>query len=164
MSRVLVIPDLGKFEIFENGDVWRTCNGSHKYKLTSFIGKRGYHNFYIRVKNKRKHVYLHRLIAMAFIPNPNNLPEVRHLDGNKLNNNLDNLAWGTHNDNMSDENWHHNRGENCGASKLTWKIVRAIRELFKRSTPLTNIRLAEYFGVSQPTISDIRRGATWHAC
>ena len=163
MSRVLVISDLPGFEVSEKGDVWRTCNGEHKYKLTPFVGKRGYYNFYVRFGNKRKHLKLHRLLAKAFIPNPQNLSEVMHLDGNKLNNNLDNLAWGSHKDNLSAKNWHHNRGENCGASKLTWPIVKVIRELVRRKCPVTQTRLAEYFNVTQSAISNIVRRKSWLA-
>lgn len=43
-----------------------------------------------------------RLVAMAFIPNPNGLPIVRHMDDNPLNNHVSNLAWGTQVDNMQD--------------------------------------------------------------
>lgn len=159
--RTLVIEGLGKFDVSKKGEIYHFDSLRRKHKLTPFINKRGYYDFYVRNKQERKHIPLHRLLAMAFIPSSANLPEVRHLDGNKLNNDLKNLAWGTHKDNMSDENWHHNQGENCGTSKLTWEIVWAIRELIKRKCPVSQYRLAEFFGVGQTTISDIIRGVTW---
>lgn len=61
------------------------------------------HNGYLTVclgRGNRKLVS--RLVAEAFVPNPNNLPLVRHLDDNPLNNHVDNLAWGTQTDNMQD--------------------------------------------------------------
>lgn len=45
--------------------------------------------------NKRKNCTVHRLVAKAFIPNPNNLPEINHIDGNPSNNNVKNLEWCT---------------------------------------------------------------------
>ena len=44
--------------------------------------------------------YIHILVAKAFLPNPDNLPEVDHLDGNKLNNHVDNLEWVTSKENV----------------------------------------------------------------
>ena len=53
----------------------------------------------VHFKNKElninKGLFIHRLIAMTFIPNPNSLPQINHKDGNKLNNNVDNLEWCT---------------------------------------------------------------------
>lgn len=51
-------------------------------------------------QNKR---LLHRLVAQAFIPNPDNLPEIDHIDGNSKNNSLDNLRWCTHKENSNYE-------------------------------------------------------------
>lgn len=49
---------------------------------------------------RRSTVFVHRIVAAAFIPNPLNLPHVNHLDGNKLNPAADNLEWTTHKENM----------------------------------------------------------------
>lgn len=58
----------------------------------------------VKITKNGKHLqkYAHRLIANAFIPNPNNLPEVRHLNDCPSDNEIENLAWGTHSDNVRD--------------------------------------------------------------
>jgi len=48
----------------------------------------------------RKHYRIHRLIALTFLPNPDNLPQVNHIDGNRYNNQLSNLEWCTQEDNI----------------------------------------------------------------
>lgn len=56
-------------------------------------------------KNRRKiNVRIHKLVAEAFIENPNNKPIVDHIDGNKVNNNADNLRWVTNSENIRNEN------------------------------------------------------------
>ena len=56
---------------------------------------------------KRKNWLVHRLIALTFIPNPNNYPEINHIDGNPKNNRVENLEWCTksQNEKHAYENW-----------------------------------------------------------
>lgn len=59
----------------------------------------GYESLMLWVNNKYVHHSIHRLLALTFIPNPENKPQVNHIDGNKLNNHLDNLEWVTASEN-----------------------------------------------------------------
>lgn len=62
--------------------------------------KNGYISFNLSLPNgKKKRMYAHRLVALAFIPNPQNKKEVNHLDGNKKNNHISNLQWATSQEN-----------------------------------------------------------------
>lgn len=70
-------------------------NKNTTVKRVGGITKQGYRRITISRGNKRVSYQLHRLVAEAFIPNPNNLPEVNHIDGNKLNNHVSNLEWVT---------------------------------------------------------------------
>lgn len=57
--------------------------------------KHGYHTFSLKQDGKRKEMKIHRAVAMAFIPNPENKPCVNHIDNNPSNNHVDNLEWCT---------------------------------------------------------------------
>ena len=64
--------------------------------------KKGYHRLELVTLNGRKHFLVHRLVAQAFIPNPENKPQVNHINGNKNDNSVENLEWCT-----NYENAHH---------------------------------------------------------
>lgn len=85
-----------KYTIDEDGNVYNTQ--TKKY-LKGSIGENGYKYYRLSQDNIKKMFYAHRLVAEAFIPNPNNLPVVNHIDGNKLNNNISNLEWVSYSDN-----------------------------------------------------------------
>ena len=71
--------------------------------LVPTLASNGYHHVHLRTNEGQiKIVYVHRLIAEAFIPNPDNKPIVNHIDGNKLNNDASNLEWVT----ASENNFH----------------------------------------------------------
>ena len=87
-----------KYQLFTNGEIIALGRvGARGYtvkdkKLKPCI-RNGYLSYSLNLEGKTKYYYLHRLIAQNFIPNPDNLPCVNHKDGDKLNNNIDNLEW-----------------------------------------------------------------------
>lgn len=62
--------------------------------------KTGYLQLCLCVDNKRTHISVHRLVALAFLPNPNNYPQVNHINGIKTDNRIENLEWCTAYDNI----------------------------------------------------------------
>lgn len=69
-------------------------------KVIGSKNKKGYMRAYMYGNGGRKCVFTHRLVAEAFLPKPPNATEVNHIDGDKLNNNVENLEWCDHNWNM----------------------------------------------------------------
>ena len=75
---------------------------SSAHILKQRINNAGYAVVDVRLSNgKRKSCYVHRLVAEAFLPNPDHLPQVNHIDENKLNNSIDNLEYCDRHYNMS---------------------------------------------------------------
>lgn len=68
--------------------------------IKPFLTKKGYKQIVLTKDGAKKKHYIHRLVAQAFIPNPNNLPEVNHINENKLDNDVVNLEWLSKIDNM----------------------------------------------------------------
>ncbi len=114
---------------------------------------------YLRVSIGKKLMFVHRLVAEKYIPNPNNLPQVNHIDGNKLNNSVDNLEWVTNQENRNHalKNNLQPIGEKCKWAKLTEKDVIYILQ----NMDISNKVLSEKFNVSHSTINDIKNGRTW---
>jgi len=100
----------GLYEVSDHGDL-RTIERVYKTgryfvervlpskKMSLRVTKDGYLNVGLRVDKKRFFRGVHRLVAMAFHPNPENKPQVNHKDGDKKNNHVDNLEWATASEN-----------------------------------------------------------------
>ena len=88
----------GIYAITSCGKVW-----SYKTKrfLKTIKTKKGYEKVYLYKNNRVKHPTIHKLVAMAYIPNPYNLPQINHKDENKQNNSVNNLEWCTNNYNSN---------------------------------------------------------------
>lgn len=82
------ISNQGRFKNVKNNIIIKTSITNANYETVGFK---------FNGENKRK--LIHRLVATAFIPNPYNKPQVNHIDGNKLNNSVDNLEWVTGSEN-----------------------------------------------------------------
>lgn len=123
---------------------------------------------YLRIdlyKNgKVKWFSIHRLVALNFIPNPLKKLYVNHKDGNKLNNNVSNLEWVTHAENIqhSYKIGTHKifQGENRKINKLTNKDVLNIVKLLNKG--ITQRKIANMFNVTQTCIGSIYLGKTWY--
>ena len=61
--------------------------------LKQYYNRNGYMMVHIRIDGKQTNKYVHRLVAQAFLPNPDNLPQVNHLDCDRTNNNVENLEF-----------------------------------------------------------------------
>ncbi|WP_258554357.1 HNH endonuclease signature motif containing protein [Oligella urethralis] len=130
--------------------------------LKRILNNRGY----LSVKLDKKTKMVHRLIAEAFIPNPENKPYVNHLNGNRLDNRVENLEWCT-----QQENVHHafNTGlisekgrknsiqallDNNPNPRLSDSAIEDIRTNFKKRCPVNGANaFAKKYGVSTTTIS-----------
>ncbi len=101
---------------------------------------------------------LHRLVALHFVPNPDNKPEVNHIDEDKHNPRADNLEWMTSSEN-SLHSCYKTTGSKVGNSKLKEDEVLEVVKLLEDGFPQTEI--GEFFGVSNHTIHKIKTGANW---
>lgn len=111
--------------------------------------------------SRMRKLWVHRAVLLAFVgPRPTCDHETRHLDGNPGHNALDNLAWGTREENTEDRRTHGTipRGERVGTARLTEAHVREIRELHGT---VSLRQLGARFGVSHTAIRRAALGIKW---
>lgn len=110
---------------------------------------------------------IHRLVAELFIPNPNNYPEVNHINGDGRDNRVENLEWCTSHDNaihsrrILKRGFSFQTGEKNGHSQLTWEQVKEIRQMYAENPQMDYPDIARVFGVSKGMIGDIIRNKRW---
>lgn len=136
----------------------------YKKELKQSTTEKGYKYVSLPLNGKWCNKRVHVLVAIVFIPNPENKPFVNHKDGDKTNNNYWNLEWVT-----SSENTIHAlttglkipiKGQNHANSKLTDEKVILIRKLYSE-TKTSFRKLGKQFNVSGSVIQGIVTNKTW---
>jgi hypothetical protein len=97
-ERIITIKDID-YIVSSDGKVYSTNNcGRAKYhqEISQRLNADGYMQITVGKTGNRSQYRVHRMVAEAFIPNPDNLPEVNHKDNDRTNNCVDNLEWCTH--------------------------------------------------------------------
>jgi hypothetical protein len=103
----------GLYKISKNGEIWSCLYNKLMSLIYNTHNNRTYVTIALTKDGIQKHIKIHRLLGMQYIPNPENKPEIDHIDRNTLNNSLYNLRWATHSENMN------NRSNSiCNLSRL----------------------------------------------
>ena len=171
MSREEIWKDIKGYEgLYQVSNFGEVCS-SYKYKgiqkhlLHKGVNRCGYYIVSLRKDKKDKTYLVHRLVAKAFLPNDTNQPVVNHIDGNKLNNNINNLEWCSHS---------HNTKESfrLGLSKVNKTMLGKVGGKCPNSVPVNQYTLdgifikrwdssvdaMHYFGLKYNHISKCCRG------
>lgn len=158
-------------KIFENYEISNYGDLKNiKYKtpklLHKIYSKDGYIQYSLRKNKKQLRTGAHRLIALAFVPNPENKETVNHIDGNKHNNYYKNLEWTSRSEQMLHayklKLKQRMQGELNYNHILTKQQVIEIRKLYKPHDKEFGMKaLAKKYGVSEPTINRVAHNRSY---
>lgn len=155
----------GVYKISNFGKVKRVVRASGACigrVLFSKKTKCGYLELHLCFNGERRYYLVHRLVAEAFIPNPEDKKEVNHKNGIKTDNRVENLEWVTSKENKEHANivlGINNCGEKSGQSKLTEEQICNILGLLRAGQ--SHRKIAKTYSVVHSTIGRIYRNETW---
>lgn len=148
------------YDVRADGTIW--SNFSNRV-VSGWKDKQGY----VRLRMRGKAYSVHRLVATKFIPNPENKPEVNHINGVVDDNRVENLEWATRSENQQhafDTGLQQGiRGAASAKAVLTQEQAELMRQLYRERDGATIRGLGREFGVSQRTAQRILRGEGYHA-
>lgn len=155
----------GRYDISSSGDVRSVLSGGMLLKQR--VNKDGYAEVNLLLApNKQRVRRVHRLVLEAFVGACPPGMETRHLNGNRLDNRLINLRWGTPSENCRDRREHgvwQARGAQ-GASHPRAKLTDAdVRSIVARAAKVSRAKLAKEYGVSPSVVSRIVNGRAWRS-
>lgn len=130
-KQIIINGNATNYSVSDCGEVKNNITG----KLLKLSLQQEYCHVTLRIDRKPKRMRVHRLVAIAFIPNPDNKPYVNHLDGNRSNNKVENLEWVT-----PAENTQH---------AVKTGLMPPIREIPVVQYSLSGVKLNQYKSVSE---------------
>lgn len=154
-------PIYNNYIVYEDGKIFnRITNKFLKQRTNEF----GYVSVTVRetLTSKWKWVKVHRLVAQTYIPNPENKPEVNHIDCNKNNNSVINLEWVTSLENKihaRENNLYKDYGENAHNATLTNQQVEKICGCLQDG--MRNKDVADMFNIHKDVVAHIKAGDIW---
>lgn len=164
----------GKYQVSNFGRVKSLArfvlNGNKHWQperiFKKYLNNRGYEELKLYKGNREfKNVQLHRLVAQAFIPNPNNYPQINHIDGNPENSRVENLEWCTNSMNTKHaydtglkDPKNYKGSANCNA-KLTDEQVINIRLDRKNGMSISEVSIK--YGIRKNHVGLISNGHIW---
>jgi hypothetical protein len=158
------IPGYVGYEADIDGNVWSVASnwrGYGKRKLCTSLSRHGYPQVSLIANGRKIHRTVHKLIAVTFLgPCPDGY-QARHLDGNKSNPAVSNLAWGTAKDNANDRDRHGTtaKGSRNGFARLNEDTVFKIKQLIKHG--IKDCEIGPMFNLPRSHVNQIRRNVLW---
>ena len=154
------------WEIYTIDEFGKVKNTKTNRYLKGALNSKGYLRVELHNNKKLKKFFVHRLVAEYFIDNPFNKEQVNHIDGNKLNNCVDNLEWVTNQENRNHAVKNGLTKNLCGEeapwSKLTKKNVLEIRKKYNNKNEMFNAKeLSKKFNVSINQIMCVAKRKSW---
>lgn len=142
------ISNTGKVMNKQNGNILSPCNNGNSYMSVQL--------------GRGKRFYIHRLVGQHFLSNTNDYKEMNHINGNRQDNNINNLEWCTRQENIDHKKI---TGTQLYGSKIYKALLNESQVLIIKRLLLMNkykqVSIAKVFNVSTKCISDIKLGYTW---
>ena len=158
MRKIIIRGEETVYSISPSGNIY---NDKKKTSITLKDNSGGYKQVGLYTSKGRVTCLVHRLVAQAYLENPNNLPIVNHLDNNRANNHISNLEWNTiqgNSDHMVSQG-RSAKGVHNGNSRLVDTQVLEIRKLYKLG--ISKRCLARLLNIDRTVISAIINNETW---
>ncbi len=159
-EKLYPIDGFENYFITKSGKVW---SKNRNRFLKNKIDKKGYCCIGFRANGSRKEKKIHRLLAEIFIPNPENKPQINHINGIKNDNSIENLEWVTNEENMKHAfktGLVDKKGEKNQNAKLNDAKIIVIRRLLERGN-MTTREIGSFFGVAHSQICAIKLNKAW---